>query len=157
VKPSKWYNYGVEWCPSSDERVRLFGLLYETNARLARQLGDALEESCALPLAWFDVLLQLHRAQDRRLRMSDLASATVHTSGGTTRLVDRISEMGFVQRAHCPKDRRAIYVEITPEGEAKLIEALGTHVEQVGRRVTDRLSANEQAELSRLLSKLDVS
>jgi len=46
-------------CPSGDEKVQLFGLLLETNARLSRKLGIELESSCELPLAWFDVLLQL--------------------------------------------------------------------------------------------------
>src|SRR5487761_2256745 len=52
-------------CPSGDERVMLFGLLLETNARLSRRLGLALEAECDLPLAWFEVLVQLRRAEDR--------------------------------------------------------------------------------------------
>ena len=48
-------------CPSGDERVVLFGLLLETNARLSKSLGVELEAACDLPLAWFEVLLQLRR------------------------------------------------------------------------------------------------
>jgi len=39
----------------------LFGLLLETNARLSRSLGVELEAACDLPLAWFEVLLQLRK------------------------------------------------------------------------------------------------
>jgi hypothetical protein len=46
-------------CPSGDEKVALFGLLLETNARMSREIGTELEARCSLPLAWFDVLLQL--------------------------------------------------------------------------------------------------
>jgi len=109
-------------CPSGDEKVQLFGLLLETNARLSRKLGIELESSCELPLAWFDVLLQLRRSPDGHLKMNEIAEAIVHSSGGTTRLVDRIEEAGLVARQSCPSDRRAIHVAITETGNAKLDE-----------------------------------
>jgi len=99
-------------CPSGDERVVLFGLLLETNARLSRSLGVELEAACDLPLAWFEVLLQLRKVPEGRLKMNQIADAIVHSSGGTTRLIDRIEEAGYVTREHCPSDRRAIYVAI---------------------------------------------
>ena len=48
-------------CPSGDERVLLFGQLLETNARLTRAVNAELEDSCELPLAWFEALLTLRR------------------------------------------------------------------------------------------------
>jgi DNA-binding MarR family transcriptional regulator len=107
-------------CPSTDEKVQLFGLLLETNARLSRSLGLELESSCALPLAWFDVLLQLRRSPDGRLKMNQIAEAIVHSTGGTTRLIDRLEEARLVERQHCPADRRAIHVTITEKGNDKL-------------------------------------
>lgn len=142
-------------CPSQDERVRLFGLLYETNARLSRRLGTSLEESCGLPLAWFDVLLQLRRSAEGRLTMTQLADATVHSSGGTTRLIDRVEAAGFVARERCPSDRRATYVRLTAEGGRKLDEALTTHVANLNDQLTERLSATERAALTSLLGKLN--
>ncbi|MGD0853898.1 MAG: MarR family transcriptional regulator [Acidimicrobiales bacterium] len=96
-------------CPSGDEKVQLFGLLLETNARLSRSLGLELEAQCELPLPWFDVLLQLRRSPEGRLKMNEIADAIVHSSGGTTRLIDRIEEAGYVARQSCPSDRRAIH------------------------------------------------
>src|SRR5208283_2244233 len=111
-------------CPSGDEKVRLFGLLVETNARLSRSLGAELESACGLPLAWFAVLLQLRQAPEGRLKMTQIADAIVHSTGGTTRLVDRLEESGLVERRACPSDRRAIHVEITPAGNERLDHAL---------------------------------
>jgi DNA-binding MarR family transcriptional regulator len=145
----------VSACPSTDERVRLIGLLFETNARLSRSLGAALEESCGLPLPWFDVLLQLRRSPEGRLRMSELADATVHSTGGTTRLVDRVEAAGYVERINCPSDRRAIHVAITPAGNEKLDEALEAHISHLQGQVTPRLDERERATLIELLSKLN--
>jgi DNA-binding MarR family transcriptional regulator len=142
-------------CPSGDEKVQLFGLLLETNARLARSLGLELESTCELPLAWFDVLLQLRRAPEGRLKMNQIADAIVHSTGGTTRLIDRLEGAQFVERQNCPSDRRAIHVAITDQGNAKLDEALGVHLEYLEGNLANRLSDDERATLAVLLTKLN--
>jgi DNA-binding MarR family transcriptional regulator len=142
-------------CPSGDERVMLFGLLFETNARLSRSLGTQLEEACGLPLPWFDVLLQLRRAPEGRLKMNQIADATVHSSGGTTRLIDRVEAAGYVQRMNCPNDRRAIHVAITESGNLKLNEALEAHLGHLQIQMAERLDADERATLASLLTKLN--
>jgi DNA-binding MarR family transcriptional regulator len=141
-------------CPSGDEKVVLFGLLLETNARLAKDFGAELETKCDLPLAWFDVLLQLRRTNDGRLKMNQIADAIVHSTGGTTRLIDRLEESGYVRRENCPSDRRAIYVAITEAGNAKLDEALGVHLAFLDENLATRLSDAERETLSALLTKL---
>jgi DNA-binding MarR family transcriptional regulator len=142
-------------CPSGDEKVVLFGLLLETNARLARQLGQVLETECDLPLAWFDVLLQLRRTEQGRLKMNQIANAIVHSTGGTTRLIDRLEDAGFVERQLCPTDRRAIHVAITPAGNAKLDEAFAVHLRYLDQTLAERLSGPERETLGDLLVKLN--
>jgi DNA-binding MarR family transcriptional regulator len=144
-------------CPSGDEKVQLFGLLLETNARMSRSLGLELEAECELPLAWFDVLLQLRRSPDGRLKMNEIADAIVHSSGGTTRLVDRIEEAGLVARQSCPSDRRAIHVAITDAGNVKLDQALTVHLEYLDESLAKQLSESERVTLASLLTKLNVA
>jgi DNA-binding MarR family transcriptional regulator len=141
-------------CPSGDERVVLFGLLLETNARLSKSLGVELEAVCELPLAWFEVLLQLRKAPEGRLKMSQIADAIVHSSGGTTRLIDRLEESGYVTRQLCPSDRRAIFVAITERGNDKLDEALNVHLDYLEDNMAKQLSDQERATLATLLTKL---
>jgi DNA-binding MarR family transcriptional regulator len=144
-------------CPSGDERVVLFGLLLETNARLSRSLGVELEAACDLPLAWFEVLLQLRKVPEGRLKMNQIADAIVHSSGGTTRLIDRIEEAGYVTREHCPSDRRAIYVAISANGNQKLDEALNVHLDYLEDNLAKRLDDQERRTLTTLLKKLNSS
>jgi DNA-binding MarR family transcriptional regulator len=144
-------------CPSGDERVVLFGLLLETNARLSRSLGVELEAACDLPLAWFEVLLQLRKVPEGRLKMTQIADAIVHSSGGTTRLIDRIEEAGYVTREHCPSDRRAIYVAISANGNQKLDEALNVHLDYLEDNLAKRLDDQERRTLTTLLKKLNSS
>jgi DNA-binding MarR family transcriptional regulator len=142
-------------CPSGDEKVALFGLLFETNARMSREIGAELEASCQLPLAWFDVLLQLRQSENGRLKMSQIADAIVHSTGGTTRLIDRLEEAGFVRREHCASDRRAIWVAITDDGGAKLDDALLVHLRYLDDNLATRLDNAEREVLTGLLTKLN--
>src|ERR1035438_6515612 len=142
-------------CPSSDERVTLFALLLDTNARLSRSFALRLEGSCDMPLAWFEVLLQLRREPEGRLKMSQIAEAIVHSTGGTTRLIDRLEDAGLVERQLCPSDRRAIHVAITERGNAKLDSAFDVHLEYLEENLTARLSSTERVTLTKLLTKLN--
>lgn len=144
-------------CPSSDERVTLFALLLDTNARLSRSFAVRLEENCAIPLAWFEVLLQLRRAPEGRLKMTQVAEAIVHSTGGTTRLIDRLEHAGLVKRQLCPSDRRAVHVAITSRGDAQLDEALRVHMAYLEEHVSSRLTCDERGTLATLLSKLNES
>jgi DNA-binding MarR family transcriptional regulator len=144
-------------CPSivNDERMVLMGLLTEVDARLQRILGAELEHACGISLAWLEVLVRIRRSPEGRLTMSAVADQTVYTSGGTTRLIDRIEQAGLVRRAHCPSDRRTIYVELTDEGIAALDGATSHHLEHLEQHLTGVLSPAERATLIELLTKLN--
>ena len=144
----------ISGCPTHDERVQLFALLLDTNARLAKSFSDVLEQECALPRPWFDVLMQLRQSDGGRLKMNEIADAIVHSTGGTTRLIDRLVEAGFVARQACPDDRRSIHVAITDEGNRKLDDALRVHLDYLEEHVGSRLSCDERAALTALLEKL---
>ena len=144
-------------CPSvaKDERIMLVGLLAETAARLQRTLGSWLESECGLPLAWYEVLVRIVRSPEGRLTMSEVADKTVYTSGGTTRLVDRIEEAGLLQRAKCPSDRRTVYVEITEAGAAALAAATVVHLSHIDAEVMVHLDDAEHTTLIDLLTRIN--
>ena len=54
-----------------------WGALLQTHAALVPQLDRAVREHSGLPLAWYDVLLELATADEGRLRMSDLSARVV--------------------------------------------------------------------------------
>jgi DNA-binding MarR family transcriptional regulator len=140
-----------------DERIALMGLLVEATDRLTRVLGLELERACGLPLSFFDVLLRLTHAPEHRLTMTELAAQTRLTSGGATRLVDRVAEAGYVERQGCPTDRRSVYVAITPAGEVALAGAAAIHLESLDQHLLAPLSAGDRAALRRALSRLVAS
>jgi len=138
---------------SDDALITTFGRLVEVQARLERRLGGDLEARFALPHAWFEVLIRLSRSDDGQLTMSALAEQVTLTTGGVTRLVDRMEAAGLIERRPCRTDRRVSYAAITDAGRAKLEEASEAHAANL-RTVFDGFSAKELATLDTLLDRM---
>lgn len=138
----------------SDQRLIDMGLLIEAHAHLTRVLGAELEAGTGMPLTWLDVLIRLGRTPEHRMTMTELARRVAFTSGGTTRLVDRIAQAGLVERIHCPSDRRSIYVGLTPKGASALAQALAVHLEGLDAHLVAPLSAQDRRALRAGLAKL---
>ena len=141
-------------CGVDDRRIRTFGLLLEAHAQLTRDLDADLQSSDGISLQTFEVLLRISRAQESRLTMTELAGAVSLTTGGVTRLADRLERDGMVQRLSCPSDRRVVYLGITDKGRATLERALANHLDSLERRVAARLSAPVTATLDEALDVL---
>ena len=92
------------------------GLIVRTHRRLTDSLGRELEQNVGIPLVFFDVLIHVGGAPESRLTMSALSCDVALTTGGVTRLVDRMVEAGLVARENCPSDRRSIYVVLDAGG-----------------------------------------
>jgi DNA-binding MarR family transcriptional regulator len=137
-----------------DDRLRLMTLIVRTHRQLTDSLGRELEQNVGIPLVFFDVLIHVGGAPQSRLTMSKLSSDVALTTGGVTRLVDRMVEAGLVARENCPNDRRSIYVVLTPEGQAVLHRAVAEHIDGIDRHLVAHLDARERAALEVALEKV---
>jgi DNA-binding MarR family transcriptional regulator len=138
----------------NDDRIVLMGLMIETHAKLTRSLGDELEQALGLPFTWYIVLVHLGRSEHGRLTMSQLGAEIALTSGGITRLVDRMTEAHLVERQVCASDRRSTFVALTPEGEAMLSRATEEHLRGLDRHLLEPLTTADRAALEQALRKL---
>jgi len=137
-----------------DDRLALMGLLVRTHRRLSLVLGRELERACGIPLVWFDVLIHVAGAPEGRLTMSKLSTDIALTTGGVTRLVDRMVESGLVARQNCPSDRRSVHVVLTEKGQVTLGEAIAEHIRGIDRHLMAPLDESERSALAATLSKL---
>lgn len=118
----------MEHITEADDRlVTTFGRLVEAHAAVGRRTGTSLERECGIPQPWFEVLLRISRADGGQVSMGSLAQQVALTSGGITRLLDRMIDVGLVQRVPCPTDRRVLFAALTDQGQAKLAQALVVH------------------------------
>ncbi len=141
--------------PSSttDPLISSFGRLVVTHRALERRLGRDLERTTGLSLTWLEVLLRLANAPDGELTMGDLARTMHLTSGGATRVVDRMIAAGEVERRPCRDDRRVLYARLTPRGRERAEQAASAHAESL-RAAYAKLTPEEVAVLDELLDRL---
>ncbi|MFZ4517238.1 MAG: MarR family winged helix-turn-helix transcriptional regulator [Microthrixaceae bacterium] len=140
-------------CPFEDERILTFGLLLEAHARLARVLDAELRASDGITLQTFEVLLRVARSPHGRVSMSELANGVALTTGGVTRLADRLEADRLVERHACPTDRRVVHLVLTDRGREVLDRATANHLDALERHVQGRL---DPADLPALHRALDV-
>lgn len=118
---------------ANHDLILAFGRLQGAASRLEYLLGRAIEEEFGITHVMFEVLLILGRAGEPGLSMGAIAQEQVLTTGGVTRLVDRMEAAGLVERTEAPGDRRARLVRLTPLGGQTAMRVARVHVENVRR------------------------
>lgn len=136
-----------------DQRIHAYGVTLEAIARLNRLFDRRLREECGIPHMSFEALLRIERSGGH-MAMGELASQIVLSSGGVTRLVDRLAADGYVERNDCPEDRRVQWAVITELGRQKLAEAIDLHLVDLEREFAGRLSEEELRMLVEMMERL---
>ena len=137
-----------------DTRITEFGLLVEATRRLTRIFEASLRKNHDLTMVEFEAMIRLGRSPDRQMSMTDLAGQMVLTSGGVTRLVDRLTKDGYVERASCPSDRRVQWAQLTDHGVATVSQALATHLSDLDGHFYPAMSDEERVTLVPVLDRL---
>jgi len=102
----------------------------------------------------YDVMFNLSRQPDWRIRLRDLNNHVLLTQPSVSRLVDRLVSRGFLVKLGDPDDRRGAIIELTPAGfELFRRVALG-HMNTITDRVGDALSDEELVQLTELCDRL---
>lgn len=143
----------VSLASCDDPRIHIFGVVLEAMSRLNRVFDQSLRRQVGLGQGWFEALLRIERSGGY-MSMSALADQIAITSGGVTRLVDRLVEAGLAERRPCEEDRRVQYVAITEPGRAKLMEAVAVHLEDLDRELIERTTAAERETLVEVMDRL---
>lgn len=118
----------AQWLNQEQQRIwrtYLLGVAH-INERL-----DADLRRFGIDLGEYEILVCLEEAENRRLRMSELAEKVHQSRSRLTHTVARMEKSGLVVRAACPADRRGVWAHLTDEGFELLKQAAPSHVESV--------------------------
>jgi DNA-binding MarR family transcriptional regulator len=119
---------------------------------IPRVLDSELLQAQRLSLTEYSVLMNLSEQPDRSLRMSELANVVSISISGLTRVVDRLSREGLIERVRAETDRRGQLAVLTPAGLARLERAYVTHLAGVREHVMDHLANLDLVALAEALS-----
>lgn len=138
----------------SREQLTAWRGFLQAHAVLVRRLEADLLAEHQLPLASYDVLVQLVEAPERRLRMTELAQRVLISRSGLTRLVDRLEREGLVRREACDDDARGLFAVLTDDGFRRLRTAAPTHLRGVSSYAMARLDDEQVRALAEICTRL---
>jgi DNA-binding MarR family transcriptional regulator len=131
---------------TADLAVRLRLAITRTSRRLRQEAGTGLSPTLTAALATVD--------RHGPLTPSELATRERIQRPTATRLVARLEELGLLQRAADPVDRRSSLLSVSPQGRALLEELRGRKTAFLAHRLA-KLEPEERATLDRAAGILE--
>ncbi|MGR3939104.1 MarR family winged helix-turn-helix transcriptional regulator [Streptomyces sp. BRA346] len=128
---------GTRWL--SDEEQRAWRTHLDVSRLLTYQLERDLQPF-GLTMNDYEILVNLSESEEHRMRMSDLASATLQSKSRLSHQITRMENAGLVRRENCESDRRGLYAVLTEHGWDTMRKVAPHHVESVRKHFIDLLS-----------------
>jgi DNA-binding MarR family transcriptional regulator len=139
-------NASIEGIEGEEQQIAEIALILDTwHTRLGRQFG---------PLSRPQRRMLLLLRGKNPVRVGDLAEQLGLTTAGTTRMLDRLEELGYAVRTRAVNsDQRQVYVTLTDLGTQAMLEADAVFLERVQSSISG-LTETERSILLQLLRKL---
>ncbi|MEV4439508.1 MarR family transcriptional regulator [Streptomyces sp. NPDC049577] len=131
---------GTRWL--SDEEQRAWRAHLEVSRLLMHQLERDLQPF-GLTNNDYEILVNLSESPEHRMRMSDLAMATLQSKSRLSHQITRMENAGLVRRVNCESDRRGLFAVLTEQGWNTMREVAPHHVASVREHFIDLLSPED--------------
>jgi DNA-binding MarR family transcriptional regulator len=135
------------WLDDDEQRAwrQLLSMIMELPAALERDL----QRTTGLTTFEYLVLANLSEAEDKTLRMSELAAKANSSLSRLSHVVRRLEDDGLVLKGVCVDDGRVSVVELTKAGMRRVAAAAPLHVAKVRELVVEPLTKADLTKLGR--------
>lgn len=131
-----------------------WGSLLRVHAALVPRFDESVRTAAELPLAWYDVLLELAHAPDNRLRVGELGERVVLSRSRVSRVVDEMAGRGLVAKEDDATDRRSAFAVLTSAGRSRFEAAASVYVRAIEEQFAAPLTGAELRTLTALLERI---
>jgi MarR family transcriptional regulator, organic hydroperoxide resistance regulator len=131
---------------------QVFDDLIRFEIELWNAIDARLKKDFGLPLTHFEPMQVIDRLSG--CRVYDIATELRITTGGTSKLVDRIEATGYCRRLPNPDDRRSSLLELTPEGQRMLAQAGVAFDEELQRYLGSAMPERTLRQFAATLARL---
>src|ERR1044072_6521015 len=129
----------------SDAVTRAWIRLNRARDRVLGAIEQDLKAGGCPPLAWYDVLLELSRAPEGRLRPLEIEKVTLLAHYNLSRLLDRLEKEGLVRREPCADDARGQWAVITERGRATPAGTWKGYAKHIQKQIGEKLGDKHEA------------
>ena len=128
-----------------DPAVDAWRGLLVAHSRLVPAVEADLRAAGQIPLSWYDVLLELNAAPERRLRMSELGQRVVLSRTRVSRIMDELAAAGLAGRQPDQADGRSSFAVLTAAGRDALRRAWPVYRDAIRRHLAAGLPCRSAA------------
>jgi len=139
----------------SETELETWRSVVSAKTRLLERLDHELQQRSNLSLTDYEILTVLSESPRKRIRMSELADRVLVSRSRLTYRIDRLTQLGFVDREECADDRRGLFALLSDDGAAMLEAATPHHVRDVRTWFLDSLDPGELEVLASIMSRID--
>jgi DNA-binding MarR family transcriptional regulator len=136
------------------DSLTLWGHVIEGFQSVNRNLHRRIAEAFSLSPAESEALLRLGRSPDHRMSMAKLAHQLAFSTAGLTKIADRLTQRGLVQRSPCLEDRRVTYLELSDQGRATARRLRDLVTEVTTTTFVDALGPDRATQVAAAMGKL---
>lgn len=144
-----------------DVRLEAWRALLLAHSAALRAIEAEVRRTGTVPLAWYDVLLELRAARgqtvdepDGGLRMQELSDRVVLSRTRVSRLVDEMAAAGLVRKRQDAEDKRVNWASITEEGLRALELTAPAYRRSIERHFASHLSEDEARVIATALHRV---
>ncbi|MEE4010890.1 MarR family winged helix-turn-helix transcriptional regulator [Roseibium sp. FZY0029] len=140
--------------PTPPAAIDAWARLQRASGAVLARVETRLKADGFPPLGWYDVLLELSRAEDRTLRPVEIEKRMLLAQYNVSRLLDRLAAAGYIEKLKSPEDGRGVSVRVTSEGEALLKAMWPCYQAAVEAEFTNHLEPGDAETLWDVLGRL---
>ena len=140
--------------PAPGELLDAWASVVRGYTHVMRTLTDKVEQETRLAAPSFFVLLWLLRSGHQAVPLSMLARQVAFSSGGFTKVADRLESAGLIERQPCPDDRRVTNAVLTPAGRVHAERAAAVYCAGLRELVVQHLGSDGLREMASQMSLL---
>ena len=138
----------------TDSTVNAWARLIRAQTKVLDAVEEDLKAAGFPPLAWYDVLLELRRADGAGMRPMELQAKLLLAQHNVSRLIYRMDAKNLVRKKKATNDGRGQLVEMTEAGRDLLRRMWPVYRRAIQRHMGSKLDTSETDRLAALLGKL---
>ncbi|UBF28936.1 MarR family transcriptional regulator [Kovacikia minuta CCNUW1] len=132
----------------------LWKLFLTAHTRLVERAEHEFKQAGLPPFEWYDLLIALKQAPEKRLRLSDLAEVLLVNRTSVTRLADRLEKAGLIRRELCQDDRRGAFAVLTEAGLEMQEKMWTVYAHSIAQHFGRHLTPNDTTAFTKALSAM---
>jgi DNA-binding MarR family transcriptional regulator len=137
-----------------DDEIRAWRAVLDGTQLLRARIEREVQQAGTVPPGYYGILVALSESPHRRMRMRDLALATLSSPSRLSHAVGRLEAMGWVERRACGVDGRGLDAVLTAAGAEALDAAVPVAAAAVREHLLDVMDDEERATVAAVFGRV---